>query len=96
MIDWHKTVNFIQDDWYSHPVRLCLEIVNWLLNVVIVVIFSATVPDVPYLIVYPLFFVCLSISIYSSISRGSFGLFMTSLSIFLIDIVGYYKVLVLQ
>ena len=95
MIDWPTTVKFVKDDWHSHPVRLCFEIVNWFLNVVIVVIFTATVPDVPYLIVYPLFFVCLSISIYSAYSRGSFGLLLTSLTIFLIDLVGYYKVLVL-
>ena len=95
MIDWHKTVKFIRDDWHSHPVRLGLEVVNWFLNVVIVVIFTATVPDVPYLTVYPLFFICLSISIYSAISRGSFGLLLTSLTIFCIDLVGYYKVLML-
>jgi hypothetical protein len=94
-IDWHKTVDFIRKDWHSHPVRLCLEIVNWLLNIVVVVTFAATVPNVPYLIVYPLFFGCLIISIYSAYSRGSFGLFMTSLTIFLIDLVGYYKVLML-
>ena len=92
-IDWHATVNFIKHDWYDNPLRLCLEVFNWFLNIIVVVTFAATVPDVPFLIVYPLFFVCLAISMYSAISRGSFGLFMTSLTIFLVDLVGYYRLL---
>lgn len=93
--NWNNVINFIKTDWYGHPVRLCLEIVNWLLNIVIVVTFAITVPDVPYLVVYPLFFGCLTISMYSAYSRGSFGLLLTSLTIFLVDLVGYYKVLML-
>jgi len=96
LIDWHKTANFIRDDWHSHPGRLILETVNWALNFVIAMTFTLTVPNVPLLIVYPLFFTALSISIYSAISRGSFGLLITSLTIFIIDLVGYYRLLMLQ
>jgi hypothetical protein len=73
-----------------------LETVNWALNFVIAMTFTLTVPNVPLLIVYPLFFTALSISIYSAISRGSFGLLITSLTIFIIDLVGYYRLLVMQ
>lgn len=96
MIDWHRTAQFIKDDWHSHPVRLILETVNWALNFVIAMLFTLTVPAVPLLIIYPLFFTALTISIYSAASRGSFGLLMTSLTIFLIDLVGYYRLLMLQ
>lgn len=96
MIDWHKTVAFIKEDWRSHPVRLILETVNWALNFVIAMTFTLTVPNVPLLLIYPLYFTALSISIYSAISRGSFGLLMTSLTIFIIDLVGYYRLLMLQ
>jgi hypothetical protein len=94
-IDWHKTVEFIRKDWQSNPIRLSLEVLNWVLNLVVAMTFTVTMPNVPFLIIYPMFFCCLSISIYSALSRGSFGLFMTSLTIFLIDIVGYYRLLVL-
>ena len=96
MIDWHKTVKFIKNDWHSHPVRLCLEIINWVLNLVISLAVSMTVPYTNWLIVYPIIFVALSISIFTSISRGSFGLLMTTITLFLIDSVGFYRVLVLQ
>ena len=95
-IDWHKTVDFIRKDWHSNPLRLSLEGFNWVMNFIIAMTFTVTMPDVPFLVVYPMFFTCLSISMYSALSRGSFGLFMTSLTIFLIDIVGYYRLLVLQ
>ena len=95
MIDWHKTAKFIKDDWRNHPVRLILETVNWFLNFAVAMTFTLTVPDVPLLLVYPLFFVALGISIYSAISRGSFGLLMTSITIFVIDLVGYVKLLLL-
>ena len=96
MIDWHQTVRFIKNDWHSHPVRLILETVNWALNFVIAMTFTLTVPNVPLLVVYPLFFTALTISIYSAASRGSFGLLMTSITIFVIDLVGYYRLLMLQ
>lgn len=96
MIDWHKTANFVWDDWNSRPIRLILETVNWALNFVIAMTFTFTVPNVPFLVIYPLFFTALSISIYSAISRGSFGLLMTSITMFVIDLVGYYRLLMLQ
>lgn len=96
MINWHKTAEFIRRDWHSHPVRLILETFNWALNFVIAMTFTLTVPNVPLLVIYPLFFIALSISMYSAASRGSFGLLMTSLTIFVIDLVGYYRLLMLQ
>ena len=92
-IDWHQTFNFIKRDWHSHPVRLCLEVVNWLLNIVIALSVSLTVPYTNWLIVYPIIFVALSISMYTSISRGSFGLLMTTLTLFLIDSIGFYRII---
>ena len=94
-LDWHKTVNFIKKDWHSHPVRLCLETVNWLLNIVISLSVSLTVPYTNWLIVYPVIFVALSISIFSAISRGSFGLLLTSLTLFSIDLIGFYRIIML-
>ena len=93
MIDWQKTLEFLQADWKSNPLRLTLETVNWALNLAIALIFAITIPDVPLLIVYPIFFVALSISIYSAISRGSFGLLITSITLYIIDIIGFIRLL---
>ena len=93
--NYHKTIKFIQHDWNSNPFRLTMETINWALNFAVAMTFTITVPNVPLLVVYPMFFTALSISIYSAISRGSFGILITSITIFLIDLVGYYKLLVL-
>jgi hypothetical protein len=93
VIDWHTTLKFLQDDWKSNPLRLAMETVNWALNLAIALIFTITVPNVPLLIVYPIFFVALSISIYSAISRGSFGLLVTSITLFIIDAIGFIRLL---
>jgi hypothetical protein len=90
---WHKTLQFLQADWKSNPLRLTLETVNWALNLAIALIFAITIPDVPLLIVYPIFFAALSISIYSAISRGSFGLLITSITLYIIDIIGFIRLL---
>jgi len=93
VIDWQKTLKFLRDDWKSDPLRLTLETVNWALNLAIALIFAITIPDVPLLMVYPIFFVALSISIYSAISRGSFGLLITSITLFVIDLVAFIRLL---
>lgn len=93
--NYHKTIKFIQHDWNSNPFRLSMETVNWALNIVIASTVSFTVPDTNWLIVYPLFFSALGISIYSALSRGSFGILITSITILLIDIVGYIRIIML-
>lgn len=85
--------NFIIDDWRSNPIRLILETINWLLNFATALIFAVTVPDVPLHVVYPIFFMALTISIYTALSRHSFGLLITSITLLLINIVGYYRLL---
>ena len=96
MIDWHKTFEFVRKDWHAHPVRLCLETTNWLLNLIIATTVSLTVPYVDWFLLYPIIFVAISISIFSAVSRGSFGLLMTSLTLLVIDSIGYYRILMLQ
>jgi len=91
--NWHKTLQFLQADWQSNPLRLALETVNWALNLAIALIFAITIPNVPLLIVYPIFFAALSISIYTAISRGSFGLLITSITLYIIDIIGFIRLL---
>ena len=93
MIDWHETAKFIRNDWQSNPVRVVFEIINWMLNLAVALIFAFTVPTVPLLLCYTLFLLAIGISIYTSISRGSFGLLATSITIFIIDLIAWVKLL---
>jgi len=94
-LDWHKTVEFVRNDYQSNPTRLIAEVIVWLLNIVIALTVSLTVPITDWSIVYPIIFVALSINVYSSISRGSFGLLMTTLTLMVVDSIGYYRILML-
>jgi hypothetical protein len=93
LIDWHDTAKFIRNDWQSNPIRLILETVNWMLNLAVALLFAFTVPNVPLLLCYTLFLIAIGISIYTSISRGSFGLLATSITIFVIDFIAWIKLL---
>lgn len=89
----NRTLEFVLADWHSNPLRLILETVNWALNFATALIFAITVPNVPLHVVYPIFFMALSISIYTALSRHSFGLLITSITLLLINIIGYYRLL---
>lgn len=89
-----RTLDFIRQDWRSNPLRLCLEVYNWIMNVIIAVIFMWVAPAPPPMIwIYPLFLTTLCVSMYSALSRESFGLFMAGLTIFIIDSIGFIRVL---
>ena len=92
-LNWHNTTSFIKSDWRSNPLRLFLETVNWLLNIVIATTVSLTVPYTDWEIVYPIIFCAISISIYSSVSRGSFGILLTSITLLIVDSIGYWRIL---
>ena len=92
-LDWHRTVTFIANDLHSNHLRFILEVINWFGNLVMALTFAITVPDVPLHYLYPGFICLLCISAYSAISRGSFGLLITTITILLIDIVGYYRLI---
>jgi len=93
LIDWHDTAKFIRDDWRANPIRVVFETINWMLNLAVALLFAFTVPDVPLLLCYTLFLIAIGISIYTSISRGSFGLLATSITIFIIDFIAWIKLL---
>lgn len=85
--------NYIQTDWKSHPVRLVLEMINWLGNIASGVIIAYTVPHTPLMLLYPLWFLCVGITLFSAITRGSTGIILASVSMLLIDSVGFTRLL---
>lgn len=84
---------YLLEDWRSHPYRLVLEMFNWLLNICTGLFIAFTVPNTPFIYVYPIWFIALSINIFSAITRGSTGWLLTSISMFAIDIFGFIRLL---
>lgn len=88
-----KVVKYIMDDWTSHPFRLIMETINWIGTVFCGLFIALTVPHTPFGILYPIWFCLMSISVFSSWSRGSFGVLLASVSMLAIDIFGYVRFL---
>jgi hypothetical protein len=88
-----ETLAWIKSDFRSHPWRLAGETYNWGASCVTAIWFAATVPNPPFLILYPLWLTGIAIMIACAYSRGSFGMTMLYSSMACIDLVGYLRLL---
>lgn len=94
MIDIIKRIwNYILEDWHDHPVRFCLEVLCWLDSLACAIIINSTVPNLPFLLLYPLWISGTLAYAWCAWSRGSFGMLATFLMIASMDLFGWSKVL---
>jgi hypothetical protein len=84
---------WIQEDWRIHPLRFCLEVLCWLDSLACAIIVNTTVPNLPFLVLYPLWVTGTLAYAWCAWSRGSFGMLATFLMIASMDIFGWSKVL---
>jgi len=84
---------WIKQDWRSHPWRFIMEVICWIDSLVCAVIVNSTVPEVPWLIMYPLWVGGTLVYAWCAYSRGSFGMLATGLMIASMDAMGWIKVL---
>ena len=68
------TVEWIKSDFKSHPVRCILEILAWLISIGCAIGMMMTVPNPPFLILYPLFITQCAIFAWAAWTRRSLGL----------------------
>lgn len=90
---WTATKQYVQDDWSSNPWRLAGETYNAITALATALIFAFMAPHVPYEITYPLWLSGTTIMIFCGISRGSFGIVSMSITMTIIDTVGYARFL---
>ena len=84
---------WIKEDWNNNPVRFCLEVLCWLDSLACAIIVNTTVPNLPFLVLYPLWVTGTLAYAWCAWSRGSFGMLATFLMIASMDIFGWSKVL---
>ena len=82
-----------KEDWHNNPVRFCLEVLCWLDSLACAIIVNTTVPNLPFLVLYPLWVTGTLAYAWCAWSRGSFGMLATFLMIASMDIFGWSKVL---
>lgn len=68
------TVGFIRRDFHEWPFRFVLEVTAWAMSIACAVIMAVTVPDPPFLLLYPMFIVQCAIFGWAAWTRKSFGM----------------------
>jgi len=85
--------DWIREDWQSNPVRFVVECLCWLDSMACAVIVNSTVPNLPFLLLYPMWISGTLAYAWCAYSRQSFGMLTTFIMIATMDMMGYIKVL---
>ena len=83
--------NYIREDWRENPVRCVLEILAWFLSIGCAFTMMLTVPNPPFLILYPLFMIQCTIFAWAAGTRGSVGMLANYVLLVTIDSVALVK-----
>jgi hypothetical protein len=83
--------DYIREDWQENPVRCVLEILAWFLSIGCAFTMMLTVPNPPFLILYPLFITQCAIFAWASKTRGSTGMLANYTLLVTIDIIALIR-----
>lgn len=86
-------VAWIREDWQSNPVRCVLEILAWFLSIGCAFTMMLTVPNPPFLILYPLFITQCVIFAWAAWTRKSSGMLANYVLLVTIDTVALGRML---
>jgi hypothetical protein len=88
------TRNLINDDYNSHPVRFCIELLAWAISIGCAITMALTVPNPPLLMLYPIWIVGCALYGWAAYTRKSFGMLANYLLLTTIDMVGLVRMVV--
>lgn len=87
-------IKYIREDWNENPYRCTLEILAWFLSITCAVTMMLTVPNPPFLILYPLFIFQCAIFAWAAWTRGSAGMLANYMLLVTIDSVALTRLIV--
>ena len=83
--------SYIREDWRENPVRCVLEILAWFMSIGCAFTMMLTVPNPPFLILYPLFIIQCVIFAWAARTRGSVGMLANYVLLVTIDSIALVK-----
>lgn len=92
---FYNTLTWIKEDWKSNPLRCFLEIFAWFLSITCSVTMMLTVPNPPFLILYPLFITQCAIFAWAAWTRKSFGMIANYMLLVSIDSVALARMVLM-
>ena len=90
---FYNTLEWIKDDWNSHPFRFIMELLAWAISIGCSITMAITVPNPPLLALYPVWISGCAIYAWAAYTRKSFGMLANYLLLTTIDFVGLIRML---
>jgi hypothetical protein len=87
------TIQWIRDDWHSHPLRFCVELLAWAISIGCSITMAATVPTPPLIVLYPIWISGCAMYAWASWTRKSFGMLANYILLTTIDTIGLVRML---
>jgi len=96
MIDaiFGPTIQWIKDDWNSHPFRFIVELLAWAVSIGCSITMAVTVPNPPLLALYPVWISGCAMYAWAAYTRKSFGMLANYILLTTIDTVGLIRMLI--
>lgn len=93
LVFFHNIWNWIKEDYKDHPLRFVIEVLAWVISIGCSFVVTITVPNVPFIYLYPLWLSGCSMYAWASWTRRSFGMLCNYMLMITLDLVGFYRVL---
>ena len=94
MLDlFQPTLQWIKDDYRSHPVRFVFELLAWAISIGCSLTMAITVPNPPLLALYPVWISGCAIYAWAAYTRKSFGMLANYILLTSIDTVGLFRMI---
>ena len=89
----NPTFDWIRDDFKSHPVRFCIELLAWAISIGCAITMAATVPNPPLIILYPIWITGCTLYAWAAWTRKSFGMLANYMLLVTIESIGLIRML---
>ena len=84
-------VDWIRNDFHSHPIRFCIELLAWAISIGCSVTMAITVPNPPLLALYPVWIFGCIMYAWAAYTRKSFGMLANYILLTTIDTIGLLR-----
>ena len=94
MLDIFKpTLQWIRDDFKSHPVRFAIELLAWAISIGCSITMALTVPNPPLLALYPVWITGCALYAWAAWTRKSFDMLANYILLTTIDTIGLIRMI---
>jgi hypothetical protein len=93
IVFFQNTYQWAQHDFRSWPLRFVLEITAWVLSITCAIWMGMTLPNPPFLILYPLFITQCTIFAWAAWTRRSTGMVANYMLLVTIDIIALARLI---